>query len=521
MLFPDGIEVFDPLFFSYGPFVQSSVQSGAAPGGGSTGQIAGYGLPASASAGTITVGGSLVTITSSSPRIRSLEFGGYPFPAGTVNFTVPPGSPGSTDITVTTPDGSSTLPKGIYYAASVADFSSGDSFKAVLFDDKRQQLYVAAGDHIDVFSLTAGQFVAPLTPPASGTAREFTGMALTPDGSTLLAADLLDGSLALINPDNPALSSFIHVAAVDTSDPRCTRGPLYVAAGINNKAYVTTGGLPAVGCPTTGNVFQVDLVAGTSVSFGNQICGSALSSGTFVSSSATGDQVALNGCVFDAVSQSFHGFGGNNLDLETISADGNVAAGTDQFPHRAFSDTAGNIISRVAPADVYYGFVRSETDPADFRLESKLNDSGSLLYQPWPQYFDIVDVLHGTLKMRFSLPGETISDVGVPIAIDSGGRHIYLITDRGLTIVDLGEAPLSIGSLSAASAVPGTQIALRGSGFDPQTTATLGGQPALVSFVDENTLTITVPVVSSGVADLTLNRPDGATYTLENAVTIP
>ena len=51
MLFPDGIEVFNPLFFSYGPFAQFSVQSGASPTGGSTGQIAGYGLPTSASTG--------------------------------------------------------------------------------------------------------------------------------------------------------------------------------------------------------------------------------------------------------------------------------------------------------------------------------------------------------------------------------------------------------------------------------------------------------------------------------------
>ena len=521
ILFPDGIEVFDPLFFSYGPFVQSSVQSGAGPSGGSTGQIAGYGLPATASAGTVTVGGAPATITSSTPRIQSLEFASYPFPAGTVNFTVPPGTPGSVaDITVTTPDGSTTFTKGIYYAASVADFASADSFNAILFDGKRQQLYLSSGDHIDVFSLAAGRFVAPLTPPASGALKEFAGMALTPDGNTLLAADLLDGSLAVINPDNPSASSFIPVV-LPTSAFRCTLGPLFVAAGINNKAYVTQGGLPPTGCSTSGGMFQVDLVAGTSVIVANQICGQDLPAGTFVSSSAAGDHVAFNTCIFDAVGQSFNGFGRNELDLATISADGNVAAGFSAFPRVAFTDTTGNIISRVAPSDVYYGFVRTQTDPVDFRIEPKLNDSGSLFYQPWPQFFDIVDVLHGSLKMRFSLPGQTISDTGVPMAIDSGGRHIYLLTDRGLTIVDLGKAPLAVGSLSIAAGGPGTQITVRGSGFDPQTTATLGNQTALVSFVDENTLTITIPLTSSGIADLTLNRSDGASYTLENAVAIP
>jgi hypothetical protein len=33
MIFPDGMEIFDPLFFSYGPFVQANVFSGSSPGG--------------------------------------------------------------------------------------------------------------------------------------------------------------------------------------------------------------------------------------------------------------------------------------------------------------------------------------------------------------------------------------------------------------------------------------------------------------------------------------------------------
>lgn len=513
MLFPNGIEIFDPLFFSYGPFVQTSVRSGAAPGGGSTGQIAGYGLPANASQGTLTVGGSPAAITASSPRIRSLEVGGYPFPSGTVDFTVPAGSPGFADVTVTTPAGLSTLPKAIYYARSVTDFSSADTFTAVLYDGKRQQLYLSAGDHIDVFSLTAGQFVAPLTPPSSGPIKEFTGMALSLDGSTLLAADLLDGSLGLINPDNPAVSSFIPVAPIDASDPRCTRGPLYVASTLNSKAYVATGGLPAVGCGPDGQSFEIDLIAKTSAAFFNTSCNGG---GVSVSASGDGSKLAFSDCIYDVITQTFSARF-DNASLETMAADGNIAGGFGE--PTVFSDVSGNIIGRVAPSDVNFGSVLAGPTQAALRREKKLNDSGSLLYQPWPQFFDIVDVRHGTLTMRFSLP-QTVSDVAVPLALDSGGRHVYLITDRGLTIIDLGSAPLSVGSLSPSTGSPGAQITVLGSGFDPLISATLGNQPAVVTVIDENTMSIIVPPLAPGPADLTLSLSDGRTYTAENVLTV-
>src|SRR5207253_1990777 len=121
-------------------------------------------------------------------------------------FDVPPGTPGWADIHVQTPDGTSTLPKSLFYAASVKDYPSADSFTAVLFDAGRNQLYLSAGDHIDVFSLVSNQFLTPITPPAQGASKQFAGLALSLDGSLLLATDLLDGSLGAINPDTPSNS---------------------------------------------------------------------------------------------------------------------------------------------------------------------------------------------------------------------------------------------------------------------------------------------------------------------------
>jgi hypothetical protein len=143
-----------------------------------------------------------------------------------------------------------------------------------------------------------------------------------------------------------------------------------------------------------------------------------------------------------------------------------------------------------------------------------------LYYLAFPNYFEIVDVAHAILKMRFSLT-ELIQSTASPLAIDSGGRHVYLITDKGLTVVDLGAAPLSIGRLAPQNASPGTQITVRGSGFDSGTTATVAGLAASVSVTDENTLTLTVPAAPSGPQDVVLTRSGGESYILENGVVIP
>jgi hypothetical protein len=515
MLFPDGIEVFDPNFFSYGPYVQYNVLSGASPDGGTPGQIAGFGMPLDGSGGTLSVGGAPASITTT--QTQYLPFTGSPFPSTFLKFDIPPGTPGWADIHVQTPDGTSTLPKSLFYAASVKDYPSADSFTAVLFDAGRNQLYLSAGDHIDVFSLVSNQFLTPITPPAQGASKQFAGLALSLDGSLLLATDLLDGSLGAINPDTPSDSYVIPIAPVNTADPRCTRGPLYVASLIGNQAFVSIGGIPNIGCGPGGPVYQVDLTARTAVlEPSSQTCPDF--GGGYLSATRDGSKVALGGggfCIYDALQKTLSGLDTYQLYGAAISGDGNVAA--SQW---VFIDSAAHNIGRVGRPDIYYGAYSQDVSSNFFLLqEPKLNDSGSLYYLPYPNVFDIVDVQHGVLRMRFSLQ-ETISNTAVPMAIDSSGRRVFLLTNKGLAVVDLGAAPLSIGSISVAQATPGGQIQVRGSGFTTGTTVQMGGQAAAVTFVDEQTLTMTVPTLGSGPVDILLTNPSGETYLSQSGLLI-
>lgn len=519
-----GVEVFDPKFFTYGTDPEYAVLSGASPDGNVPGQIDGLGLPIDPAGGSVSVGGNTATITSQQGQY--LPYTGDPFPSTVLRFTVPAGMPGWADIALSTPNGSGVLPKALFYAQSVKDYSTSDQPMAILYDAQRQQLYLSAQDHIDVFSLSTDQFVAPLVPPAQGTQKQFTGLALTPDGSLLLASDLSDGSLAVINPDNPASSFAIPVAAATTNSNGCLIGPLYVAAISDQQAYVVTGALPAgigvvANCGPGAVVYQANLSSQTASLIPADGCG-----GGNVAASHDGAIVAFGGdpqgyggfCTYN-VAQNAYSVSGDYRVNASISGDGNVVSG-----QWTFFDPNANIAGAVAlPMVEYPGYgpnVNGALVPGNGILPTQqLNDSGSLYFMPNPGFVDIIDVQHGLLRMRFSL-NETVANVVSPMAIDSGGRYLFLITNQGLTVVDLGEALLSIGHLTPNPAASGTQISIRGSGFTAGLTAKVGGQAASVSFVDQNTLTLTVPALSAGTYDIELTNSGEPSYTLENGITV-
>jgi hypothetical protein len=63
-------------------------------------------------------------------------------------------------------------------------------FKFLLYDRKRQRLYLTSIDHIDIFDLQQNTFLAPLPPPGGPPPNAgLRGLALTPDGSQLVVAD--------------------------------------------------------------------------------------------------------------------------------------------------------------------------------------------------------------------------------------------------------------------------------------------------------------------------------------------
>jgi hypothetical protein len=507
-IYPDGETTFAEQLFSYSTFPEYAVLSGSSPIGGAPAQVIGYGLPQDPSGGTVVVGSNVATITSAAGL--NVPFSAEPIPSTVLNYTFPQGTPGWADLQISTPIGTGTLPKSIFYAKSVTDYSSTDTFTAVLFDAKRNQVYLSAGDHIDVFSTTSNAFVTPLQPAAITTKKEFAGLALTPDGTQLIVADLLDNSVAVINPDT--LSTFAIPIPTGNGLPGCTIGPLYVAATSAKQAFVSTGSLPGTGCAPSYLTYITNLQTPYAVA------AAGCTRGTGLDASGDGNFVITgNGpCIYSVQSSSYNqaSFPGYNGSYGvSISGDGNVI-----IANEILGDINLNMLGAIARPIPFYGTTTSP--PPNYLLQPRLNAVGSLYYFATPNNFEIIDVAHATLCMRFALT-ETVQGTASPIAIDSGGRFVYLITNQGLTMVDLGAAPLSIGHLNPQNAAPNTQVVVRGSGFDSSITATVGGVTASVSFTDQNTLTSTVPAALSGPEDIVLTRGDGEIYTLENGLVLP
>ena len=511
-IFPDGQQAFFPEMFTYGVFPEFAVLSGSSPSGGAPGSVVGFGLPQDVSGGSVTVGGNQATITTMQGQYPPLIGDGTD--ATVLNYTFPPGNPGHADLQITTPNGSGSLPKAVVYAKSVTDYSSSDTFVALLYDAKRNQVYLAAGDHVDVFSTSTNQFVTSLHPAAQGATKQFAGMALTPDGSQLLVTDVMDGSLAVINPDSPSNTFAIPVYFAADNGNGCPVGPIYVAATSTNLAFVQTASLPHPSCPQAGNTFVVNLLARTAVQ--TVQC----EGGVGVDASADGNFVVIGGtpCIYSAATSTYTQgafpvyYGGFGI---AISGDGNVLA-----QGGVLGDQNLNMLGSIPQPPALHD--PNQPTPQVIYYDARLNASGSLYFTPYQHYFEIVDVAHATLRMRFSLTENVVDDL-TPLAIDSGGRFVYLATDQGLTVVDFGEAPLSIGHLSQVNVSVGSQITVRGSGFDSTVTATVGGVAATVSFTDENTLTLTIPAAASGAEDIVLTRTGtyAESYTLENAVVLP
>jgi hypothetical protein len=522
--FPNGIQLFYPDGFTYSVDPQYAVTSGSSPQGGAAAEVIGFGLPLDASGGSLLVGGQVATITTTNAPFGDLS--GEPYPSTVLDYIFPPGSPGWADLEIESPSGTGLLPKSVFYAKSVTDYASRDAFTAVLADPPRNRVYLSAGDHVDVFDTASHQFLSPLHPAALSKRKQFTGLALTPDGSELLVADLADGSQAVIELDAHAKTYAIPIAPARTVHS-CAIGPLYVAATSNHEAFVTTGALPASNCSPRGSAYIANLQT-------RAVSLSTCSKGFSVDATADGDSVAIGGsnCVYSVknstyTTEPFPSVAGARFGYYgiAISGDGNVVG---MFP--SLDDTNGDILGSVAAPYPLYprpnsnaidygeGYAKGVVPPKPL-FYPRLNASGSLYYLAFPDHFEIVDVAHGLQRLHFALT-ESVLNTVAPMAIDSGGRFVYLITDKGLTEVDLGAAPLSIGHLSVVSASPGTKVQVRGSGFASGMTAKVGGVAAEVEVTNQNTLTLTVPDAAGGPQDIVLTTSDGEVYTLENGITV-
>jgi len=518
MIFPDGVLGYAAQGFSYGPYAQTMVYNGSAPAGGAASALTGFGLPADSAGGSISVDGNDATITSTVGQYPAWT--GEAVPSTYVKFTLPAGKPGYADLQLQTPNGTIKLPKAVFYASNVTDYGFTGTASSVIYDKFRKRAYVILKNSVLVFATDSGSLQSPITAPTVNNVLDLRDGALSTDGIYLTVGNPSDGSVAVLNLDTPASSYAIAVPSVSRTSNNCTAGPGVIAALPNNRALVLPSLSNLQQCGTFTAAAIVDLQAHTQTAY-------TVGYGCYpyfwnvqAQSNADGSLAVVNvgngeACLYSA-STGFTGAGGISGYSNSISADGNLISADTRF-----TDVTGRPLGRLAQPPALYGTALTQSSSRTQQLQGvHLNASGGLYYVPHAGYFEIIDTATATLRMRFSLT-QTVQNVVEPMAIDEGGRKIFLLTDAGLTVVDLGQAPLSVGHLGTVQPVSGGTIQLRGSGFDTTTTVTVDSIPASAKLMDENTLTVSLPALNSGAHDLILSRDDGSTLTVKGLITIP
>ncbi|MGC2529349.1 MAG: IPT/TIG domain-containing protein [Candidatus Acidiferrum sp.] len=544
--FSNGWLALAPAAFSYGPKVLQILPNAGAPAGGDTVQIYGYGFGSDPTKVTVTIGGEAATVQKAE-NVTSIALSlgldaTYPFSLECITLQAPAGTAGKADVVLTSPAGSVTASKAFQYLRSETFYAKPSFDKLILYDQSRQWLYLSDIDHLDVFDLAAGVFhAAGLEPPGGPPpTAELRGLALTPDGTQLVAADFGAQNIYLLDPDNGSGTS-IPVGGVPGF---ANSGPSRVAATSTQNVFV---GLSAESNSLGGGTSclgQLNLTASPPViQAASQPEISSLTGAPLLQSNATGDQVlvafaaAPGGplALWNSSSPNqFSTFTANDSAVDIgAAADGTIFA------------LQANGTTEIRGVDLSLASVPANPEilqiPGRVQVPGvTLHPSGALIYQPFltgpagnagvKGGVDILDAHSGLLRLRILLPQQLMADVdglhGSFFAIDENGQRLFAITSTdgtaekaGVTVVTLANVPLGVGTLTPANgpAAGGTQITIRGSGSQNGSTITIGGKTASVTFKDMNTLTVVTPAMTSGAQRVSVTNPDGETVSLDAA----
>jgi hypothetical protein len=545
--FPNGWLALAPDAFSYGPQILQTLPNAGASAGGDSVWIYGYGFGSDAGKISAKIGGVNATVQkveSVTSIASSLGLdASYPFSLERLTLTTPPGAPGKADVTITSPSGTAIAPKSFQFLQSLKSSAKPGVYKFLLYDQTRQRIYLSAPDHVDVFDLSLGTYVAPIQPPGGPTIHTgLRGLALTPDGTQLIVTDFGAQNIYLMDPAN-GTGTIVSVGGV----PGFTNsGPARVAATSSQTVFVSLSGEGGSTGACSACLAQLDLAASPpSIQPAPQPQVKSLTGAPLLQSNAVGDQVFLafssapGGPVASwnasapnqFVTSAAHAFAS---DLAT-SADGQTFS--DQT--NGFTESRASDLSLTAvPASPELTQIPGRV----FVPGLTLHPSGALIYQPFLTGapgnagarggIDILDAHSGALRLRIFLPQQFMTDLdalhGSFLATDENGQRLFAITssdgspqNAALTVVQLAAVPLGIGTISPSTvaAAGGTALTIRGSGFQSGITATINGKSANVTLKDTNTLSLVTPPLTPGPQQLTLTNPDGESISLDAALT--
>ncbi len=545
--FQNGWIAIAPDAFSYGPQVLQVLPNTAAVTGGAPVQIFGYGFGSDPAKLTVKIGGASATVqnvetVTSIASSLGLD-ASFPFPLERITLQTPPGTLGKADVAISAPAGSTASAKSFQYLQSVQSYSKPGFFKFLLYDQKRQRIYLSNIDHVDVFDLQQNLFLSPIQPPGGPPPNAgLRGLALTPDGSQLIVADFGAQNVYLLDPVQ-GTGTTVPVGGVAGFT---NSGPARVAATNTQTVFVGLSGESGSSGACSTCLGQLNLMASPpTFQPAPQPQVTSLTGAPLLQGNATGDHVFL--AFGSAPGGPVAAWNASTPDQFVTSA-----ANASSNDLGAAADGSSFVLQANGTTEVRAADLSLTSIPASAEITQipgrvsvpgvTAHPSGALIYQPFltgaagsPGVrggVDIFDAHSGALRLRIFLPQQFMTDVdglhGGFLATDENGQRLFAITssdgtpqNAALTVVQLAVVPLGIGTVSPATvaAAGGAILTIRGSGFQSGATVAINGKTASVTFKDASTLSVVVPGLTPGSQQITITNPDGETVSLDASFT--
>ncbi len=503
----DSTPLLAPLAFSYGPDVVRLVTTASGADGSGNGFLVGYGFGNNTDSLKVTVGGQTATVTSFTANFPDLDIP-FPTPIIGVNFTIPKGTAGLADVTLTTSSGTKTLSSVFQYTGATTLHASTAPLMAGVYDAVHKVIYFTSTNQILTWSVSADQWLSPITVPNSKTA-QLIGISISPNGQLLAASDQGNQAVVVLNPDSPQ-------SIVSWAVPNGGFGlsPVSVAATDQGTVYFDLSFAYSYGFGTrcqSDNMWMLDSTSGATTDL--DPLGSTLQFCIYITDpvlvSPDGSTIYLNAggllTAYDVASGTW-----SNLDVSgetpadmALSTDGSRLVGDFSL-----FDTTTGYLGSLAWSDM------ALSDNQTMLLGEKMDETGAVMFQPWSNALDIVDLGHMVQIQRIALP-LTAPNVFDSLVWDGDNDTAYMIVSGGVLEIPLTPLPIVLRSSSPSSGNAGSVVTLLGSGFGSGMTAKVDGAAVAITLVDEHTATLTMPSHTNGAAVITVTAQNGRSAFLD------
>ncbi|MGH9486051.1 MAG: IPT/TIG domain-containing protein [Terriglobales bacterium] len=487
-----GNPTFLPYAFTYGPNLSNAAPQLLSPQGGDAMSLIGNGFGEGAKINAY------ITVAGKPANVTSVGSASLDFDSSVINFLSPPGEPGWVPVTLATANGTETLADGALYAQQSVTLKN-PGYSSAAYDPTRDVFYlsgpviplIGGPDQIGVFDPKTSTWGTPLSLANPACANGYGPPAVSPDGNYLVAA--CGSGVAVFNLNAPGSGQYVSMVLPGDPDLKPWIGSLAISS--QDQAFVNLG---SDYCPAEGPVPLRELDLATLSLTTRSDNAPACAQGS--AASASGDGSTL---LFSTTSPLQSQFWRYDTATDTLTGPVNSSgAGPLSL------DGDGSVLEAGGQ------IVNAQLQPLApvFNGQGVLNQSGSLTYSA----SGIADSHNGQELLSLGPQNAPTSAGGV--AISPAGNEILVVSTGTISFWQLAVVPLAVGTVTPDSDPAGTEITVRGSGFEDGITAKLAGTAMSCAVSDAQDMSCTIPNgLPAGAAPMTLTDPDGQTYSFELA----